>query len=99
MLGRSVHDWFAAPDPEWRLPQQLGIVAGTAGVGLGRVVAPGLPRPNDGAVAVAETRLPGAAEHLCLPISHSGMLISGDAADCAASFFRDGYFPARFRQP
>jgi pimeloyl-ACP methyl ester carboxylesterase len=94
MLGCSVREWFAAPEAEWTLPQELGVIAGTAGVGLGRLVAPRLPSPNDGAVTVAETRLAGTKEHLCLPVSHTGMLLSAPVANCAANFLRSGSFAA-----
>jgi pimeloyl-ACP methyl ester carboxylesterase len=94
MLGRSVREWFAAPAAEWTLTQELGVIAGTAGLGLGRLVAPRLPSPNDGAVTVAETRLAGTREHLCLPVSHTGMLFSARVADCASRFLRSGSFAA-----
>jgi pimeloyl-ACP methyl ester carboxylesterase len=94
-LGRSVLEWFAGPAPRWDLPLDLGIVAGTRSLGLGRLVAPRLPRPNDGAICVAETRMPGATEHIELPVSHSGMLLSPRVARCAANFLRDGRFGDR----
>lgn len=94
MLGRSLRDWLARPHREWPLPEDLGIIAGTGGVGLGRLVSPDLPRPNDGAVAVDETRLPGAREHLVLPVSHSGMLLSGRVARHTARFLLAGSFGA-----
>ena len=94
MLGRSLRDWLARPHREWPLPHDLGIIAGTGGVGLGRLVSPGLPQPNDGAVSVEETRLPVAREHLVLPVSHSGMLLSGRVARHAARFLLTGSFGA-----
>jgi pimeloyl-ACP methyl ester carboxylesterase len=99
MLGHSVLEWFSGPAPRWALPFDLGIIAGTRSMGLGRLVAPGLPRPNDGAICVEETRIPGAREHLALPVSHSGMLLSSRVARCAADFLKSGSFagegPAR----
>lgn len=92
MLGRSLLEWFAAPSPRWPLPVDLGVIAGTQGLGLGRLVAPGLPKPNDGAVSVDETRIEGAREWIALPVSHSGMLLSSRVAHCAANFFERGSF-------
>ena len=59
---------------------------------LGMLVAPELPEPHDGAVAVEETRLPCARDHIVLPVSHSGMLLSQAVAEQAAAFLRDGRF-------
>ena len=39
------------------------MIAGTLGVGLGAIIE-NLPSPNDGTVAVEETRLPGIKDHL-----------------------------------
>lgn len=94
MLGSCALEWFAAPASRWSLPLDLGIIAGTRSLGLGRLVAPGLPKPNDGVVTVDEARLAGAREFLALPVSHSGMLFSAPLARRAATFFRTGSFAA-----
>ena len=47
---------------------------------------------NDGTVGVSETRLAGARDHLVLPVSHKGMLVSRDVADQAGSFLKRGEF-------
>ena len=70
---------------------EVGVLAGTRSVGLGRVV-PGLPRPNDGVVAVTETRLPGAADFIALPVAHSQMLASRPCATQIAAFLETGRF-------
>lgn len=95
MVGRSILEWLAAPGSRWTLPHDLGIIAGTTRMGLGRIFVPGLPQPNDGAVSVAETRIEGAREHLELPVSHSGMLISSRVVRHAANFLRHGSFADR----
>ncbi|HLT90697.1 MAG TPA: hypothetical protein VKZ85_07110, partial [Woeseiaceae bacterium] len=46
---------------------------------------------NDGAVAVSETRLPG-AEHLVMPVTHTGLVWSREVADQVATFLRTGHF-------
>lgn len=91
LLGRSIGQWLTAPTPRWDGRRELGVIAGSAGFGMGRLVAPALPRPNDGAVAVAETELPGAA-HTVLPVTHSGMLVSRRVAEATARFLRRGRF-------
>jgi hypothetical protein len=48
--------------------------------------------PNDGAVAVSETRLPGAKQHLILPVTHTGMLLSPQVAQEAGQFLATGHF-------
>jgi pimeloyl-ACP methyl ester carboxylesterase len=48
--------------------------------------------PNDGTVAVSETRMPGAKDHVVLRVSHKGMLISRDVVDQTAAFLRRGEF-------
>lgn len=88
LLGRSIMQWLARPsDAAARLPTTVavGVIAGIRSVGLGRIV-PGLPRPNDGVVTLAETRLPGAADFLALPLAHSQLLASRSCALQIASF-------------
>jgi len=71
--------------------RDVGIIAGTVSMGLGRIVAE-FDEPNDGTVAVSETRLEGAKDHICLPVSHYGMLVSPQVADQAAAFLKRGEF-------
>ncbi len=90
LVGRSLRDWFAAPAA---VPAgvEVGVISGSAPWGIGRLI-PGLPRPNDGVVAVAETRLDAARDAVCLPVTHSQMLLSGRCAREAAHFLRHGRF-------
>jgi pimeloyl-ACP methyl ester carboxylesterase len=92
LLGSSLRDWLAAPLARWTGPRELGIIAGNLGVGLGRLVAPDLHVPNDGVVSVAETRLPGARDHLVLPVAHSAMPLSGATLAQVQHFLRHGRF-------
>ncbi len=71
--------------------REVGIIAGTVRVGLGQFVAD-VEEPNDGTVAVSETRLEGARDHICLPVSHYSMLLAPAVADQAAAFFKRGEF-------
>lgn len=70
----------------------IGVIAGRMSVGAGRIVAPELPGPNDGAVRVDETRLPAMRDHIVLNVSHSGMLVSRAVARQVCAFLRDGAF-------
>jgi pimeloyl-ACP methyl ester carboxylesterase len=77
--------------PEWQGQAQVAVIAGTLPLGLGAL--PGrLPRPHDGTVAVAETRLPGLAAHCTMPVSHSGLVFSRTVAERTVQFLRDGRF-------
>jgi pimeloyl-ACP methyl ester carboxylesterase len=77
--------------PAYRGTREVGVIAGTLGMGLG-VVIENLPIPNDGTVAVEETRLPGITDHLELPVSHTGLLVSAEVASQTAFFLRHGQF-------
>lgn len=92
VLGRSLPEWLesahAKPAPE----REIGVIAGSSPFGLGRLIVPEVPRPSDGVVSVAETRLPGMRDHIVLPVSHSGMLLSRAVADQVRAFLRDGAF-------
>jgi hypothetical protein len=70
----------------------IGVIAGRMPVGAGRIVAPDLPAPHDGAVSVDETRLPAMCDHIVLNVSHSGMLVSRAVAHQICAFLRDGAF-------
>lgn len=71
--------------------REVGVIAGTFGMGLGAVIED-LPTPNDGTVAVEETRLPGIRDHLEVAVSHTGLLVSPLAASQTAYFLRHGEF-------
>jgi len=71
--------------------REIGVIAGNVPLGFGRLVA-NFSEDNDGSVGVSETRLEGAADHLVMPVSHKGMLVSSDVADQAGAFLRRGEF-------
>lgn len=68
-----------------------GVIAGTRSMGLGRVFEK-LPLPHDGTIAVAETRLPGAADAIELPVSHTGLVLSAAVVSALEGFLRRGHF-------
>ena len=91
-LGRSLAEWFAREKPAGFPGRDIGMIAGSNAFGLGTLMAPDLPEPNDGAVSVAETEMPGLCDRIVLPVSHSGMLVSGRVAAQTAAFLQNGCF-------
>ena len=89
-LGRS-RGLLETGCPPWQGQAQVGVVAGNLARGAGRLAAR-FDGPSDGTVAVAETRLPGLADHCVVAASHTGLVFSREAADQAAAFLRDGRF-------
>jgi pimeloyl-ACP methyl ester carboxylesterase len=78
-------------DRAWQGQGDLGVIAGTAGLGLGRLFTQ-FAEPSDGTVSLSETELPGATDRRVLPVSHLGMLLSEDVADEVAHFLDHGRF-------
>lgn len=70
---------------------QVGAIAGCVPRGLGGVVAR-FECEHDGTVAIAETRVPGLADHVVLHASHSGLIFSDAAVRQAVAFLREGRF-------
>jgi pimeloyl-ACP methyl ester carboxylesterase len=92
LLGRAVGEELLRPHARsWSAPRELGILAGTSAVGLGRLFSR-FDEASDGTVAVRETRLPGATEYRALPVSHTGMLLAPSVARETAHFLAHGRF-------
>ena len=91
MLGRSIDIWQSHRRPQLDATACVGAIAGSTPFGLGAMFMD-VPEPSDGVVTVEETRLPGLADHLVLPVSHSGMLMSHEVAQQTAGFLRNGRF-------
>jgi pimeloyl-ACP methyl ester carboxylesterase len=87
VLDDAAHRWAQGVAES----HEIGIIAGSVPIGFGRLVA-GFDEANDGTIAVSETRMPGAKDHLVLPVSHKGMLISRDVVDQTAAFLQRGEF-------
>jgi pimeloyl-ACP methyl ester carboxylesterase len=77
----------------WRCQAELGVIAGTSPVGLGRFFAR-FDEDSDGTVGVSETRMDGLTAHLTLPVSHMGMLVSHVVARQVGTFLETGRFAA-----
>lgn len=90
LLGHSL-DPLLGRVPPWEGARDMGVIAGTVGMGLGWVVR-GLPRPNDGTVAAEETRLPGMSDYIELPVSHTAMVFSSRVARQVCAFLCAGAF-------
>ena len=73
---------------------EVGSIAGSRSLGAGRLLG-GLPCPNDGVVAVEETKIPGLYDHITLNVSHSEMLISSSVAKQVCMFLQNGNFSHR----
>ncbi|MDE2051628.1 MAG: alpha/beta hydrolase [Gammaproteobacteria bacterium] len=92
LMGPSVADELLRPrERRWTFGRALGIIAGSQSIGLGQFLA-GFEEECDGTVGVSETRLPGATDHIVLPVSHMGMLVSPRVARETGLFLRDGRF-------
>ena len=87
IIHQTANDWA----PRVAEHRDIGVIAGTVPLGLGRLFA-NFDEDNDGTIGVSETRLDGAKDHLIMPVSHQGMLVSAAVADQAAAFIKRGEF-------
>jgi pimeloyl-ACP methyl ester carboxylesterase len=76
---------------KWQREAPLGVIAGTAKVGLGVAFGP-LPGPSDGVVSVSETVVEGMAVQVLVPLGHSVLIVSGRVAKMVARFLATGSF-------
>ena len=92
ILGHAVNEEIVEWQPrEWSGRRDVGVIAGSMGLGLGRLFAQ-LQADHDGSVLVEETKLPGAKDHMILSTSHTGMLFSSDVAEQAEHFLQHSWF-------
>ena len=70
---------------------EVGSIAGSIPLGVGRLLGR-FPEPNDGTVAVAETKIEGLADHVVLPVSHFSLLWSSAVAAQTEHFLLHGRF-------
>ena len=91
-IGKSIGQLHARGGiGEWRAPHELGVIAGDRPYGVGRLLG-GFAEPNDGTVAISETRVRGAADYIVLPVTHTSMLWSRLVLGQAVAFLRTGRF-------
>jgi pimeloyl-ACP methyl ester carboxylesterase len=93
MIGRMVTEELVQPSGAraWRCDRELGCIAGTRPMGLGRFFAR-FDEDSDGTIAVSETKLPGHTAHMTLPVSHMGLLLSPKVAVQVGAFLENGRF-------
>jgi pimeloyl-ACP methyl ester carboxylesterase len=70
---------------------EVGSIAGRIPLGVGRLLGR-FPEPNDGTVAVAETKIDGLADHVVLPVSHAALLWSRAVSEQTEHFLLRGRF-------
>jgi pimeloyl-ACP methyl ester carboxylesterase len=91
LIGRSGEQALLGGRPRWHGRQSLGVIAGTRPVGVGLLLG-GFDGPNDGTVAVSETRLENATTSMSFPSSHFGLLFSQPVAAAVCMFLKQGNF-------
>jgi pimeloyl-ACP methyl ester carboxylesterase len=94
LMGSVAEELLVPQERRWIHPRALGIIAGTEPFGVGHLLAH-FDEDNDGTVAVSETRMAGATDHLTLPVSHLGMLVSARVAQEIGRFLTTGAFSLR----
>ena len=90
MMGACGELWRER-DAAWKREAPLGIVAGTAPLGLGRALGR-LPGPNDGVVRVEETVVDGMTARVLAPLGHTLLIVSGTVGRQVERFMREGRF-------
>ena len=91
LLGRALPQWRIEDGVAVTARTQVGAIAGTHRLGIGTLLVR-LTAPNDGVVTVDETRITGLTDHIVLPVTHSGMIVSGRVAQQVCSFLQSGTF-------
>ena len=99
-MGATVDEWLRGARPDGLARYDIGVIAGSRGIGLGRWIDPDLPVPHDGTISVTETMVPGARDHIVLPVSHSQMVMSPLVVRQVCEYLRRGRFtPAGGEHP
>lgn len=92
-LGRATDRGLLGDAPRWQTERELGMIAGTEGFGIGKLILLGkLQEPNDGTVQLAATCSSGITDHVALPYSHHGMLFARPVATAVCRFLQSGKF-------
>jgi pimeloyl-ACP methyl ester carboxylesterase len=92
LLGGALAEECVEWSPrEWSGRREVGVIAGSVGFGVGRLVA-NLDDAHDGTVLIEETRLPGAKDHLVVATTHTGLLVSAEVAEQTRHFLDHGMF-------
>jgi len=84
LMGAQPRHWDGARD--------IGIIAGSVEMGIGRLFSDELVSNSDGTVKIEETKLDGAADSIVLPVTHTSMVFSPLVTAQIVNFLRDGKF-------
>ena len=90
MMGACCELWSERP-ARWRRGAPLGVVAGTAPLGLGRAFGR-LTGPNDGVVRVEETEVEGMTGRALVAQGHSMLIVSARVGELVHCFCSAGRF-------
>jgi pimeloyl-ACP methyl ester carboxylesterase len=91
VLNKSLEHGLLGDVPPWDGRVELGSIAGTMSVGLGRLIG-SLHGPSDGTVAVEETIVANQRDHVCLPLTHMALMFAPAATAQTVHFLRHGRF-------
>jgi pimeloyl-ACP methyl ester carboxylesterase len=80
--------------PHWAPGREIGMIAGCTPLGLGRLLGD-VSADSDGTVALSEADAAGLSDRVVLPVSHTGMLTSGQVARETDAFLQNGRFTAK----
>jgi pimeloyl-ACP methyl ester carboxylesterase len=90
MMGGCRALWDEHP-ARWTRAAPLGVIAGTAPIGLGRALGK-LPGDNDGVVCVDETTVDGMRDRALVHYGHSMLIVSGKVGGLVERFLGAGRF-------
>jgi pimeloyl-ACP methyl ester carboxylesterase len=90
MMGGCRALWDEHP-ARWTRAAPLGVIAGTAPIGLGRALG-ALPGENDGVVCVDETTVDGMRDRALVHYGHSMLVMSGKVSALVERFLGAGRF-------
>jgi len=92
ILANSMKRGLSGKDiPEWQSTRHWGMIAGQKNFGLATIIG-GLPKQGDGTVMLEETFHKNINARITLPISHTGLLFSKEAAEYVACFLKNNSF-------
>ena len=91
ILGESMNAGLLGNAPAWTGELEIGVIAGDVSLGMGKLFQ-GMDEPNDGTVSVEETLLENRTDHIKLPVSHTGLMLSKTVADETVNFLKQGKF-------
>jgi pimeloyl-ACP methyl ester carboxylesterase len=92
IMGKGIREELLSQrQRRWTGQRELGVIAGSLGLGLGRLVGVH-GAASDGTILVDETRLSGMSQHLVLKVSHMGLPFSATVARQTGAFLSSGNF-------